>query len=68
MLANVRAPVIALFDRDRREFVLREHGEPRETGQLAPELFDGPDPDESPALILSDRLRARLVAEQPVFR
>ncbi|MFJ9243697.1 hypothetical protein [Streptomyces sp. NPDC101776] len=68
MLANVRAPVIALFDRNRREFVLREHGERRETAQLTPELLDGLDPDESPELILGDRLRAHLLDGQPVFR
>ncbi|WP_220278191.1 hypothetical protein, partial [Streptomyces himalayensis] len=65
-----RAPVIAMLDRERCEFVLREHGEPRETGQLVPEVLDGVDLDPyvRPELVLGDRLRERLLGGQPVFR
>jgi hypothetical protein len=70
MLANVRAPVIAMLDRESCEFVLREHGEPRETGQPAPEVLDGADldPDGCPEPVLGDRLRERLLSGQPVLR
>jgi hypothetical protein len=70
MLADIRAPVIVMLERGRRELVLRENGEPRGTAQLAAEVFDGVclDPDWSPWLALGDRLRERLLSGRPVFR
>jgi hypothetical protein len=60
MLAHIRSPTVALFDRGRQEFVLYEHGRPRETEHLVPDVLDDDEVD-------PDRLRARLLAGRPVF-
>ncbi|GLW33788.1 hypothetical protein [Actinoplanes regularis] len=68
MLADLQAPVIVMFDRGRREFVLRENGEPREMEQLAARVLDDLDPDTRAELPISARLRELLLAGQPIFR
>jgi hypothetical protein len=60
-LARTHAPVIAIFDRNRAEFVLRDRGDPRQIGDLAPEvLYD----DE----IDGKAVRERLLAGESIFR
>jgi hypothetical protein len=61
MLAHVQAPVVVLFDRGRREFVLREHGQRREIEHLVPDVIDDGEVD-------PNRIRARILAGQPVFQ
>ncbi|MBG0818528.1 hypothetical protein [Planomonospora sp. ID82291] len=61
LLGRVRAPLIAMFDRDRGTFVLREQGEPRKISDLAADVFDGDAVDQ-------ERLRERLCSGRPVFR
>lgn len=61
LLGRTHAPVIAIFDRNRAEFVLRDRGEPRQTGDLTPEILDDDEVDEN-------TLRQRLLAGEPIFR
>ncbi|MFE7044071.1 hypothetical protein ACFU9X_32965 [Streptomyces atratus] len=70
LFADLRAPVVAAFDRLRGEFVLREHGEPRTAGQLLPEILADADadPPERRGLRMGRCLRERLVGGQLVFR
>jgi hypothetical protein len=68
LLAHIQAPVIVMFDRARREFVFRENGEPRETGQLTAQVLDNLDPDRRPESAIGPRLRELLTAGQPIFR
>lgn len=60
LLARIHAPVIAIFDRNSSEFVLRERGEPRGIGDLVPEVLNDDEVDEH-------ALRQRLVAGEPIF-
>jgi hypothetical protein len=68
MLANIQAPIIVMFDRGRREFVLRENGEPREFGHLGARVLDDLDTEMPPELLICRRLRQLLLAGQPIFR
>ncbi|GAA0430215.1 hypothetical protein Aca07nite_38910 [Actinoplanes capillaceus] len=67
LLAHVRGPVVALYDRARREFVLREGGSPRTVADLVPQVRDGLDPDLREEISIAANLRARLIAGGPIF-
>jgi len=64
MLQHVRAPLVVLYDRNRCQFVLRERGEPREVGDLLPDLLD----DDLWHGVNDDLLRERICGGVPVFR
>jgi hypothetical protein len=61
LFAHVSAPLVVLFDRGRYEYVLREHGQPREVEHLVPDVFEDGELD-------AGRLLARIRAGEPVFR
>jgi hypothetical protein len=60
LLTHISAPLVVLFDRGRYEYVLREHGRPREVGHLVPDVFEDDELDPG-------RLLARIRAGEPVF-
>ncbi|GIE35377.1 hypothetical protein Ait01nite_084220 [Actinoplanes italicus] len=67
LLAHVRGPVVALYDRARREFVLRQGGSPRAVADPVPQVRDGLDPDLREEISIAANLRARLIAGDPIF-
>jgi hypothetical protein len=60
LLAAIDAPVVAIFDRNRREFALRDRGAARTAADLVPDVLDMDEVDQR-------KLRDRLVAGKPVF-
>ena len=63
MLRHVRGPLVALFDRGRDRFVLRERGERRGREDLLPELLD----DDKRHGVNEELLRKRITRGEPLF-
>lgn len=60
-LAAIEAPVLAMFDRDQREYTLRDRGVERTAADLVDDVLDGDDPS-------TKLLANRLLSGAPVFR
>ncbi|WP_216915277.1 hypothetical protein [Nocardia noduli] len=67
LFAKVATPTAVLLDRARGELVLRQNGEPRQTGHLVAPALDDLDPDYRPELLIGARLRELLIAGRPIF-
>lgn len=66
--SSLTAPLVAVFDRARRAFILRENGVSRSPSDLLPALLPPVGSPDRPDLYTARRLYEHLTAAAPVFR